>query len=360
VTFGDTAEPANQQKPLDADSQSASSRPSVIRPKGTPTRYWTKEFWLALVGIGATVLSGIAAQIFTYQSTRDLSSEEFQRTERRNAYVELNGKAKNLEDAEVQVNTQDFRTRPDFDLADPAATEKAKRRLEEINRRVDETTKEDAARSQFISAAAEVDLVGSGKALIAMFKLREAHSDVEFAYNDIVKANLDWTLAPNKDDPKKLQKVDEAINTYDEKRVATSTARSNFVNAARDDLGIGYDLQWSDKAIAERQRILWKTIAGLVITVLGAIVTRGRWLSVVFLASSIFFLRDLLLFYDLTTCWIVVSAVSAGCAPFVAYRLWRNNGLPAIVERLATWWTNRCEAKQAVAARGESGSDRPT
>jgi len=67
---------------------------------------------LALAAIAATVLSALAAQIFTYPSNRDMSSEEFQRTERRNAYAELNGKATDLENAEDHANTDEIEPVP--------------------------------------------------------------------------------------------------------------------------------------------------------------------------------------------------------------------------------------------------------
>ena len=325
-----------------------------------------------MVGIGATVLSGIAAQIFTYQSTRSLSSDEFQRTERRTAYAELNAKAKAFELVEDRADTEDFKTR--F-TASPETQERAKRRL-------DEMAKQDEARTLFTNAAAAVELVGSGSALVATLKLRDAHNDADWAFSSIFQASIEWTLAPPEDDAKNLQNVEHAITNYEAKRRLAGTARREFVDAARDDLGIKYDLQWTPEAAAERQRFLWMTIAALVATTLAAIATRRQWSCIAFGFGAFFLLRALLLYYGQDGWWTVGSAVGAACVPFVVYRMWKTIGAPSWVaclpstrSRILRWgmrrqavaqlvnWRYRRKhpaAKQPAAAVGENGSDKLT
>jgi hypothetical protein len=189
--------------------------------------------------------------------------------------------------------------------------------------------KEDTARREFTSAAAEVELVGSGNALLRMYDLRQAHDDVGWAFTHIEMANVEWTLNPNKDDPNNPRKVDEAIKKYDEKRSAASKIRGEFVNAARDDLGIGYDLRWTTRLIIEH----WITVGILIALAVGsgiaAIRNFRRRLSVHFMAMSVVAVSALL-YYNGQILWMVVLlSVSAGCAPFVLGHFRKRNEDPA-------------------------------
>jgi hypothetical protein len=199
--------------------------PQQAEPPATPAeRVWTKEVVLAFAGIAATVITAGVGAYFTYRASieqanaaRDQSSIEFQRDERKSAYSDLLAKTLVLEDAEQKVDTERY-SKP----------------IDEIDEKwLDELNKWQAASDQMSDSAAAADLVGSAPVRVKVLQLREAHSDVSNAYSDI---NLEYIRGPSN-----RQAIDAAIKEYQAKRSRAFSARYDFVEEARSDLGISFE-----------------------------------------------------------------------------------------------------------------------
>jgi hypothetical protein len=222
------AQHADTDKGEVTDGQSAAPPdvPDVPRVGQSPETFWAKNA-VALAGIAATLIAACFAAFLTYQTSKDniaaereRSSVEFQRAERKSAYSDFLTKALMLEGVEMNVNSTRY-SRP---------LQPDQQSIEALKQSQAESDEWQAAKDQLVTAAAAVDLVGSGNVRLRASDLRDVHNEVETA-NLIL--NTEYMRSPSNQ-----QAVDAAVKEFESKRSDAANARFEFSKAASESLGI--------------------------------------------------------------------------------------------------------------------------
>lgn len=224
---------AQHPRGSNGDADEEGDPPSPVAPV-TPTAdqsqsaegFWAKNA-VALAGIAATVITACVVSFFGYQTSienqaaeREQSSIAFQRDERKTAYGDFLAKALILEDVEDKVNTTEHQRPLQVD----------QQSIDELNESKALNTEWQTASDQLTSAAAAVDLVGSGNVRLRALDLLDAHHAVSFAYTDMIAARLQM--------PPDQKAVDAAVKEFESKRSDAANARFEFSQAASESLGI--------------------------------------------------------------------------------------------------------------------------
>ncbi|MFB1298803.1 hypothetical protein ACAG24_025205 [Mycobacterium sp. pW049] len=232
--------PSDDEADQDADDRSHLGKGDAGRGRDTPPpgpgsapptsappeSFWTKN-GVALAGIAAGVVTACAVSFFGYQTSietqraeREQSSIEFQREERKTAYSDFLAKALLLENVEDKVMTTEYRRPLEID----------QQAIDNLNKSQALLADWQTASDQLTSAAAALDLVGSGNVRLRALDLLDAHHDVSFAYTDMALARSQM--------PPDQKAIDAAVEQFESKRANAAKVRFEFSQAASESLGI--------------------------------------------------------------------------------------------------------------------------
>lgn len=174
------------------------------------------EFWLALAGIGATVVIGLAGGWLTYQSSiNQINSEttrqtiQFSREQRKAAYVDYLVAYKDL-------RTHEFRLASEYKRlgdADPTRV---------IDLHKDYTAA--FARSDQVDAT--MSLVGSEGVIEAHIKNVQAHDAVRGLIDEVGRHFWDGSLWQNPDKADRLER--DSVATYDDLQRLIDVAKNDL------------------------------------------------------------------------------------------------------------------------------------
>jgi hypothetical protein len=217
--LADPAASGDEREPADAAVSAKDVPPQATQSDDVPAAkpFWTKEYLLAFGGIVAAIITALVTPLVAYITTQNLNTEQFQRTESKNAYSQLIAKALVLE--KLERSAQDPDSVGGFDRESKSRALNAV--LMQLQSAYDEMNTADAA----------VELAGSLVVREKALNLLEAHQKVGAAFEIL---NSDNPPATN---PHIIPGSMGALKNYIDARHSAIDARIVYVEQARGDLG---------------------------------------------------------------------------------------------------------------------------